>query len=144
MEDDPELTIFLAGYEKEMADFLSSNSGLESRIAWRFNIEDYSPAELCMIFDQQVWEAGRKLTPEAMATAALLFSQAWATRRRDYGNGRFVRNVFERTLVLLGRRMRGKGSVDNLRTITHVDIPVSEYAPAIEPLKIDLRAYPKT
>ncbi len=46
-EDDREnLVVILAGYERQMEDFLASNPGLNSRFAIRVRFAGYSPAEL--------------------------------------------------------------------------------------------------
>ena len=54
-----DLMVILAGYEKEMTDFLKSNDGLESRFIWRYKIEPYTHEELACIFlkmcDDQGW-----------------------------------------------------------------------------------------
>lgn len=54
-----DLMVILAGYEKEMTDFLKTNEGLESRFIWRYKIEPYTPEELACIFlkmcDEQGW-----------------------------------------------------------------------------------------
>lgn len=54
-----DLMVILAGYEKEMSEFLKMNEGLESRFIWRYKIEPYTPEELSCIFlkmcDEQGW-----------------------------------------------------------------------------------------
>src|SRR6202042_1302493 len=46
-EDDREnLVIILAGYDKQMEDFLATNPGLASRFATRIKFSSYAPAEL--------------------------------------------------------------------------------------------------
>lgn len=50
MEDHrKDIVIILAGYTKEMAEFMSTNSGLVSRVPHRFDFEDYTPDELVQI-----------------------------------------------------------------------------------------------
>lgn len=54
-----DLMVILAGYEKEMTEFLKTNEGLESRFIWRYKIEPYTHEELACIFlkmcDEQGW-----------------------------------------------------------------------------------------
>ena len=54
-----DLMVILAGYEKEMTEFLKTNEGLESRFIWRYKIEPYTHEELACIFlkmcDDQGW-----------------------------------------------------------------------------------------
>lgn len=51
--------VIIAGYEKEMTEFLKTNEGLESRFIWRYKIDPYTPEELACIFlkmcDEQGW-----------------------------------------------------------------------------------------
>jgi len=45
-----DLIVILAGYKKEMTEFLASNTGLDSRIE-RVEFEDYTPQEMVQIFE---------------------------------------------------------------------------------------------
>lgn len=65
-EDDRDrLIVILAGYEREMNDFLASNPGLSSRFATRVRFPSYSPAELLEITEalQQRRETGSPRRP---------------------------------------------------------------------------------
>ena len=44
-----DIVIIFAGYTKEMAEFLETNSGLRSRIPTTFDFEDYTPEEIVQI-----------------------------------------------------------------------------------------------
>ena len=51
--------VIIAGYEKDINEcFFSYNEGLESRFAWRLNIEKYNGEELCEIFYKKVHDIG--------------------------------------------------------------------------------------
>jgi AAA+ superfamily predicted ATPase len=50
-----ELMCIIAGYEQELKDcFFSYNPGMESRFAWKFNIDKYSSLELKQIFEKKI------------------------------------------------------------------------------------------
>ena len=56
-----ELMVIVAGYEKEINEFLKSNAGLESRFLWRYKIDNYTPEELAQIFRKKCREQGWKI-----------------------------------------------------------------------------------
>jgi len=97
-EDDRDrLIIILAGYERQMEDFLASNPGLNSRFAVRIRFPGYSPAELLAIAQAALAQRGESLTPEAELTLARMMDEVGRRRLADdLGNGRFVRSLLEK------------------------------------------------
>ncbi|GIH62021.1 AAA family ATPase [Microbispora siamensis] len=96
-EDDRDrLIVILAGYEREMNDFLASNPGLSSRFATRVRFPSYSPAELLEITEALQQRRGDRLAPEARPVLRRLFEDV---ERRglvdDLGNARFARSLAE-------------------------------------------------
>jgi SpoVK/Ycf46/Vps4 family AAA+-type ATPase len=96
-EDDRDnLVVILAGYQRQMEDFLASNPGLNSRFAMRIRFPGYSPAELRALAQTALAQRGESLDGEA--TRALTRMMEDVGRRRvadELGNGRFVRNLLE-------------------------------------------------
>ena len=97
-EDDRDgLVIVLAGYEKEMDSFLSSNPGLASRFATRISFPSYSSDELSRIAESLVRRRGDTLEAEAAQTLRRRFDQVVQRQVIDeLGNGRFARSVVEK------------------------------------------------
>ncbi len=97
-EDDRDnLVVILAGYQRQMEDFLASNPGLNSRFAMRIRFPGYSPAELRALAQAALAQRGESLDGEA--TRALTRMMEDVGRRRvadELGNGRFVRNLLEK------------------------------------------------
>jgi SpoVK/Ycf46/Vps4 family AAA+-type ATPase len=97
-EDDREdLVIILAGYDKQMEDFLSTNPGLASRFATRVKFPGYSPAEFFSLAESGLARRGDRLDPDARPEMWRMFEEVG--RRRigdDLGNGRFVRSLIEK------------------------------------------------
>ena len=97
-EDDREdLVIILAGYDKQMEDFLASNPGLASRFATRVKFPSYTAAELLQIAESCVERRGDVLDADARPALWRMFEEV--ARRRivdDLGNGRFVRSLVEK------------------------------------------------
>lgn len=87
-----ELVIIFAGYEKEMARFMESNPGLKSRTPYTFRFEDYSTEELIELFSRNLRDMGYDYERESVEVKLRdLFERN--RNFRDFGNGRFVRNV---------------------------------------------------
>jgi SpoVK/Ycf46/Vps4 family AAA+-type ATPase len=110
-EDDREdLVIILAGYEKQMEDFLASNPGLASRFATRVKFPSYSPAELLQIAESCVERRGDVLDADARPALWRMFEEV--ARRRivdDLGNGRFVRSLVEKAAEARDVRVMAEG-----------------------------------
>lgn len=90
------LVVILAGYTKEMKEFLDVNSGLLSRFPNVIEFEDYSVDDLITIARKMYEKNGYKITDEAIEKLKEIIYIAKQDTR--FGNGRFVRNVFERSL----------------------------------------------
>jgi AAA+ superfamily predicted ATPase len=97
-EDDREnLIIILAGYERQMDIFLSSNPGLTSRFAIRVKFPGYNSAELLSLADLAIERRGELLDPDARPVLWRLFEDVGRRRLGDeLGNGRFVRSLLEK------------------------------------------------
>ncbi len=87
-----DLMVILAGYDKEMDNFMSQNPGMKSRIPNKIHFENYSPDELYQIFVKYIEDSGMFLHPDAEDSAKeLLISRAGLP---DFGNARGVENIF--------------------------------------------------
>ncbi len=126
MEDDRDkLIVILAGYTKEMYDFIDTNPGFKSRFNRYIEFSDYTPDELLKIFEGFCKKLDYKPTPEAISKLTELFGKAYEGRDQSFGNGRFVRNTFEKAMELQANRIAGIGELTDevLTTITADDIP---------------------
>lgn len=99
MEDDRDrLVVILAGYKNEIKGFINTNPGLESRFNRYINFEDYTADELVQIFLSNLQKAQYKITQEAFSSVQNLIVNAVATKSPHFGNGRYVRNLFEKII----------------------------------------------
>jgi Holliday junction resolvasome RuvABC ATP-dependent DNA helicase subunit len=104
MEDHrDDLVVIVAGYPVEMDDFIASNPGLKSRFALTIVFDDYSDDELVAIFCQMAQQSDYTVSPAVIERFRTRL--AGETRDRGFGNGRFVRNVFEAAAVSLSNRI---------------------------------------
>ncbi len=87
------VVVILAGYPDEMETFLSRNPGLRSRISFHVNFRDYTSNELLSILKLFVTDSGMILDGSADPKLLRIFDAA--AGQKDFGNGRFARNLFE-------------------------------------------------
>jgi SpoVK/Ycf46/Vps4 family AAA+-type ATPase len=90
-----DLVVILAGYSKEMGEFLQSNSGLASRFPHRFEFPDYTAAELARIALIEAKGRGFAVDDGVEARLAEHFEGKVVAGRNDQGNGRLARTVVE-------------------------------------------------
>ena len=123
MEDNRDnLVVIFAGYTKEMQDFINSNSGIASRIGYTLNFKDYTEDELLEIFKGMVSKAGFKITNEALYKARNIIRENKGAK--NFGNARFVRNMYEKTVTEHATNTKDKKKKDILITITDKDINI--------------------
>lgn len=127
MEDDRKrLVVILAGYTNEMKAFINSNPGLQSRFSRYIEFPDYNADELYQIFLKRLKEFDYTITPEAAVALKDYFGEAVANKDENFGNARFVRNVFERTLQRQANRLSTEVNLtsEKLAEITKEDLPI--------------------
>ena len=127
MEDDRNrLVVILAGYSKEMQDFINTNPGLQSRFNRYIEFPDYSAEELLQIFEKNVARFDYKLEKDACMAMAKYFQNAVENKDANFGNARFVRNIFEKTLEKQANRLSTDPDLDTeeLTLITKEDLPI--------------------
>ena len=123
-----DVIVIFAGYPKKMEAFLATNEGLRSRIAFHVDFPDYTPAELAEILRLIARKKGCTLTEEIVAHCRKRFEAV--CRQPDFGNGRFVRNVFEQALMRQAQRLctlhEGQSlTKEDLRQLTVADFDVT-------------------
>ncbi|PKL24792.1 MAG: AAA family ATPase [Spirochaetae bacterium HGW-Spirochaetae-3] len=119
------LVVIVAGYPDEMTRFLESNPGLASRFSRRFEFDDFDPGELEAIFMRFVSETGMNVTDSAIAKLRVYLKVAYDRRDKYFGNGRLVRNLFERALENQANRLSSYPELTQslLSTIEETDLP---------------------
>jgi len=97
------LVVIVAGYPDEMQSFLAANPGLPSRFPRTIEFPDYRDDELIAIFESQCRAGGYRC--DADASAALRAAIEATPRGKGFGNGRLVRNLFERAIERQASRL---------------------------------------
>ena len=124
MEDHrDDLIVIVAGYDGLMQDFIKSNPGLDSRFNRFMHFDDYSADEMLQILLQRAEKGMYTLDDDARA-AATRWLEAAAVDPATFGNGRGVRNLFERMVSEQANRVAtlDAPSVEQLMEITEGDI----------------------
>lgn len=124
MEDDRDrLVVIVAGYTNEIKTFIESNPGLSSRFNRYINFPDYSKAELVEIFKRLATKYHYTLSDQAEQTLSALLEEALSKESDHFGNGRYVRNLFEKVIERQANRLAKEdlNSV-NINELTSDDI----------------------
>lgn len=112
--------VIFAGYTKEMQAFLDSNSGIVSRIGYTFEFEDYTDDELIAIFNGMMKKSGFTVLDEVNVMLKDIIVKN--RNSKNFGNARFIRNVYEKTVIKHATNTKNKKRKDILSTITKDDI----------------------
>ncbi len=119
MEDDRDrLVVIVAGYTSEMENLIASNPGLKSRFNRYFYFQDYTPEELTEMFIRLVAAKGYKIDDDAKGQVAEYLARAWESRDKSFGNGRFVRNLFEKLVQVQANRISAQESITEAELVT--------------------------
>lgn len=126
MEDDRDrLVVILAGYTEEIEQFINSNPGLRSRFNRYIHFEDYTADELFEIFCLQVKKNEYTLSDDAALYLKEQLNAVVANKPKDFGNARYVRNLFEKTIERQANRLASVSNLtkENIAEICKEDIP---------------------
>jgi type VII secretion ATPase EccA len=109
------LVVIVAGYKDEMQRFIDSNPGLQSRFNRYIDFPDYSGTELVDIFKMYMKKNQYTLAPDAEEYLKEQFEYVVAHKDRNFGNARFARNVFEKSIQQQANRLAGQTNLDKSR-----------------------------
>ncbi len=126
MEDDRDrLVVILAGYSNEMQTFINANPGLQSRFNRYIDFPDYSASELMQIFEFNLKKNEYCISDEARTALAEYLQKCVNEKDERFGNGRFVRNLFEKTIERQANRLSQAPNLtaEMLTTIEVGDLP---------------------
>ena len=106
------LVVIVAGYKGEMQRFIDSNPGLQSRFNRYIDFPDYTGGELTDIFKMYMKKNQYTMSKETEAWLKERFNYAVAHKDRNFGNARYARNVFEKSIQAQANRLAGEKSLD--------------------------------
>ena len=115
------LVVIIAGYKNEMQRFIDSNPGLQSRFNRYIDFPDYTSAELTDIFKMYMKKNQYTLAPDAENYLREQLDYAVAHKDRNFGNARYARNVFEKSIQAQANRLEGRTNL-NERELTELTV----------------------
>lgn len=122
-----EIVVILAGYKKEMRDFLKANSGLESRFPIRIDFPDYSIEELYRIALKMIESKGFEISEDAKKVLYGNIEVLHKTATAHSGNARMVRNIIENILRNQSARIASRDvDAEELTRILPCDISTGD------------------
>jgi len=129
MEDDRDrLVVIVAGYTNEIKTFIESNPGLSSRFNRYINFPDYTKAELTEIFKRLASKYHYTISSDAEQALSLLLEKNLSKNDEHFGNGRFVRNLFEKVIERQANRLAKEDlSAVNINELVSEDILLKDY-----------------
>lgn len=129
MEDDRNrLIVVLAGYSEDMKRFIDSNPGLQSRFNRYVHFSDYSADELKQIFMLNVEKNQYLLESEGEELLTKILNFAIEHKDKNFGNGRYVRNLFEKTIQNQAIRLSCQPNItsEELSKLKAKDLPTNK------------------
>jgi SpoVK/Ycf46/Vps4 family AAA+-type ATPase len=119
------LVVIVAGYSAEMSRFIDANPGLKSRFNRYFYFEDYQPRELMAIFEAICQKNYYNTNTEAKEVLLKQLTDLYENRDKSFGNGRLVRNIFEKIVERQANRLAKISNLnkETMMTILPEDIP---------------------
>lgn len=126
MEDDRErLVVVLAGYPEEIKKFIDSNPGLQSRFNRYIHFSDYTAEELKQIFLLNAKNNQYTIDEKGLNQLSQILESALENKDESFGNGRFVRNLFEKTIQNQAIRLSNQpnSTAEELSKLTSDDLP---------------------
>lgn len=99
-----QLIVILAGYSKEMSDFLEANSGLKSRFPNVIEFKDYTAMELFEISESICKGKDYHLNEECKQPLLAYYERKQKEDAKGNGNGRMARNLVEEAILNQSKR----------------------------------------
>lgn len=130
-----DVVVIFAGYPEKMHAFIEQNEGLRSRISFALDFPDYTSQEMLAILELMTSKQDYELTSEAVEKCQAIFKKVSQTK--NFGNGRFVRNMMEQAImkqaVRLSELQKKKYSEKELKTLCAEDFT---YKPSVAELPV--------
>ncbi|RGC65325.1 Stage V sporulation protein K [Micromonospora sp. MW-13] len=123
MEDHrDDIVVIAAGYTGDMRRFLANNVGLASRFSRQVPFESYTASELVSIVQTLARDSGFDFSNDCLPVLSEHFDSL--TRDETFGNGRYARQLLERTITKQANRLRRSAAptVDDMRQLYAADV----------------------
>ena len=125
MEDNrDDLIVIVAGYPKEMENFINANPGLKSRFQKTIHFPDYNADDLYRVFLSFCRDNDYKLSPDASEFLKVQLTLYVARATKYFGNARDMRNFLDMAISAQANRLLTENitSPEQLMTLTPADL----------------------
>ena len=114
--------VIFAGYEDKMKKLIETNEGLNSRVAYHMTFPDYTYDQLMDILDKRIKTIGFILEDDVRTALSKKIKRDM--QGKDFGNGRYIRNLVDKTIIKHSTRVYRitDPSEEQIKTITKEDI----------------------
>ena len=118
-----DFVLIVAGYEKEMKEFLDANTGLKSRFNHTIHFEDYKDTEMLEIFKKFV-QADKYLLEDGVDASLKSIFNLMYSKAEHFGNGRDARKLYNQVCRNMDKRLVQDESItgDALNRILQEDL----------------------
>jgi stage V sporulation protein K len=124
--------IILAGYPKEMDEFVSVNPGIKRRVTYEFSFPDYSCEDLAKIFEHQVRRRGFETCPGVTTEmVASVIERLTTEQQRATLNGGVGEHACRHAIFSLNRRQIAEVRMASLRDLEDLGCRSQEVTPSI-------------
>jgi hypothetical protein len=117
--------VIVAGYPVEMERFINANPGLQSRFTKYIHFDDYNASELRKIFELLLKSSGHIMSSDSSNHLENIFEEMDRRRDQKFGNGRTVRNLYEKTIRNVATRVI-ETMPENIKTVLPGDISIQD------------------
>ena len=122
MEDHKDrLVVIFAGYKEKMERFVKANEGMQSRIGYTFNFEDYNDKELLEIFCKKAKKASLVLGKGVREKVETIIKDV--PKGKNFGNGRFIDKLLQEVLI---QHAMNLSDIEKMKKLSIKDIPEKE------------------
>jgi AAA+ superfamily predicted ATPase len=97
-----DIVVIFAGYKGNMTKLINSNDGFKSRVPFHIDFPDYTAGELLGIMKLMLAKDGVIVNSKTLTALSQNFVRV--SKKKNYGNGRYVRNLLEKA----HRNQRGR------------------------------------
>ncbi len=116
------LVVILAGYSSDMDNLLKLNAGIKSRFPNIIEFSDYSIEELMKLSQIFYQTKGYILEEKALIKLEKILLEA--KKETLFGNGRYVRNIFEKSINKQALRLSTDNDLTKEELITIIDLDI--------------------
>lgn len=123
-----DLVVIMAGYTDDMNTMMQANAGLASRVPYTIEFPNFTREQLHKIFVTMLGSTEIEYEPELISRSKEYFDSISDKTLNDksFSNGRFVRNLYERTFAKTCTRIQISGESKTVITVRDFEAACNE------------------